>query len=159
MHRLTWVQAASLALCATSCGYVVSDATPAEAVQHSGVRSARSEDIELLSWYLRGHGLPRHNTSENRRLLKQVPDTLKALLAEPCDGRLMLVQAWRALIRHGVLRDGMTADEAITLMGPPTQRARGEVHWYHNYIGHHVFPDLSAREETGFLYDFRITKR
>ena len=84
-------------------------------------------------------------------------------------GHHVLSLIWTALLKHNVLTDGMKFDDAVALMGPPTDsriyQTRGDsngrhestrVHWYHNYRGWHVFPDLSARNHEGRLYDFRI---
>ncbi len=69
-----------------------------------------------------------------RRLAPQVP------------GNRMI---WGALIRTGVLKDGMTIEEAEAVLGPATSKADGSVIWYFNPRNRHVAPRLMARREPG----------
>jgi len=94
-----------------------------------------------------------------RARLERLEKTL-GILVPDTSNRHQLVRIWSALIRAGVLHDGMTLVRAVDALGEPTDRFHGRVSWYHN-PGHrvHVYPDLSAREIDGILTNFRIGKR
>ena len=64
--------------------------------------------------------------------------------------------AWRFLIGQRVLKDGMSLQDACTLLGWPSYRKDGEVRWYFNFRGNHVFPDPRATEEDGTLKDWKV---
>ncbi len=166
MQHLTRVFAISLALCATSCLRIAPEATSAKSIQQSPARSPTPEDVALLSKYLtlnarylKAGGKSHPAREELRRLRPQVLDILDALLPASRAGQRSDWGPWQAFVHYNILRDGMALHEAVALLGPPTHRIDGRVHWYHNYAGWHVYPDLSARDEAGRLFDFRIGKR
>jgi len=71
--------------------------------------------------------------------------------------------AWQALTELGVLKDGITLDEAKAILGPPTlPQLRNEddpyVHWhYHSTM--HTNPRLVADLRNGKLYNIRVGSR
>jgi hypothetical protein len=64
--------------------------------------------------------------------------------------------AWQTLIEQGVLKDGMSMIKARGILGPPTYEKEGDVRWYFNYDGQHVFPGLAAEVEDGTLKNWGV---
>jgi hypothetical protein len=166
MRPLPRLPAIFLASCIASCAQVEPEATSARSIQRSPARSPTPVDVALLSRYLilnarylKAGGKSHPAREELRRLRAQVLETLDALLPASLAGQRSDWGPWQAFVHYNILRDGMALHEAVALLGPPTHRIDGRVHWYHNYAGWHVYPDLSARDEAGRLFDFRIGKR
>ena len=122
-------------------------------IQYSSYdRNSRVEDGDTLGWWANGDNLYYMRQEKTARGTEYV-------MAE-AEGPGALVRIWSALMRTGVLHEGMTLERAVDVLGKPTDLIHGRVSWYHN-PGHrvHVYPDLSARDIDGILTDFRIGKR
>lgn len=72
-------------------------------------------------------------------------------------GPLPIVDAWRILIELGVLRPGMTLEDAVAIVGEPDPRRSGPggVSWYLD-TPRHVNPGLGGAVEDGRITGFRI---
>ena len=61
--------------------------------------------------------------------------------------------AWQVLLELGVLHPGMTVDEAIKILGPPSGRSGNNITWYIS-TPRHVNPGLSAKTKDGKIQEF-----
>lgn len=68
------------------------------------------------------------------------------------------VAAWKILLELGVLRDGMTRQQAAEILGQPDNRAAKHVGWYID-TPRHVNPCLVAEVAEGKLVKWKVTKR
>lgn len=91
-------------------------------------------------------------TSDDKEL-KQHTLELALALAQP---QPPSPRAWQFMIDQGVLKDGISLEDAHRLLGRPTSRQDGEVRWYFNFRGMHVFPGLRATEDNGKLKDWEV---
>jgi hypothetical protein len=122
--------------------------------------------VNLAIAYLRFH--PEDNQSRSRlvKLAKQhahlpAPVSLnshkehvssKPSPVEP--SQLSTPAAWEILLELDVLHPGMTPDEAIEILGPPSRRSETSLTWYID-TPRHVNPGLSAGVERGKIKEFR----
>jgi hypothetical protein len=62
--------------------------------------------------------------------------------------------AWEVLLELGVLHPGMTAGEAIAILGPPSGQSDQRLIWY-IATPRHVNPGLSAALKDGKVMEFQ----
>lgn len=79
-------------------------------------------------------------------------------LAEP-DKSGVGVMSWDILLKSGVLKDGLSRQDAEKLLGPPTEAGEKSVGWYFNPMNRHVAPYLHATATKDGLTDWKLTRR
>jgi hypothetical protein len=81
---------------------------------------------------------------------------LAAKLAPDLPGNRLV---WNVLLKAGVLKDGMTLNDAEKLLGPPTDKSGKVVGWYFNPTNRHVAPYLHAQPTEEGLMGWKLTSR
>ena len=72
--------------------------------------------------------------------------------------KIGLESAWDVLLALGVLRDGMTPQQAAAILGKPTDRGAKHVGWYHS-TPRRVNPYLVAELAEGKLVKWKVSSR
>jgi hypothetical protein len=81
---------------------------------------------------------------------------LAAKLAPDLPGNRLV---WGVLLKAGVLKDGMSLNDAEKLLGPPTDKSGKVVGWYFNPTNRHVAPYLHAQPTKDALTGWKLTSR
>jgi hypothetical protein len=126
-----------------------------------------SYGVDLAIAYLRFHSEDNQSRARLVKLAKQnahlpPPVTLKNreehqaakvgdVVTPP---QLLTPSAWQILLELDVLHPGMTPDEAIEILDPPSRQSDSSLTWYID-TPRHVNPGLSASVERGKVKEFR----
>ena len=70
--------------------------------------------------------------------------------------RIFATPGWFALLEIGALKDGLSIEDAESLLGPATDENDAMAIWYFNPLGRHVAPALWAKKRADGLILWKI---
>ena len=92
---------------------------------------------------------------KNSKLIKEATFLGRRL----AQSRIFATPGWDALLKVGALKDGLSIEDAESLLGPATDETEEYAGWYYNPQGRHVAPWLWAKKKADGLVEWKLDRR